>query len=261
MDFQTLLYEKAEGVGRVTLNRPEKLNAMNFEMLEEMGSLLKEIVADEEVRVILLTGQGRYFAAGADLEILSTLEPASFRLNQTKYWNRVFRDLEEMQKPTIAALNGPAIGGGVELALCCDLRYAVDGATLRFPQIDFGLVPDAGATVRLPWLVGPARAKELILSGEPLSAREAVRMGLVNRVFPQEEFAREVGEIAGKMAKKPPLALGVGKRLINRGIRKADITAGLEEVTEAQSFLITTEDYREGVRSFFEKRKPVFRGR
>jgi enoyl-CoA hydratase/carnithine racemase len=261
MDFQTISYEKAEGVGRVTLNRPERLNAMNFQMLEEMGSLLEEIVADEEVRVILLTGQGRYFAAGADLEILSTLEPASFRLNQAKYWNRVFCDLEETQKPTIAALNGPAIGGGVELALCCDLRYAVEDATLRFPQIDFGLVPDAGATVRLPWLVGPARAKELILSGEPLGAREAVRMGLVNRVFPQEEFAREVGEIAGKMAKKPPLALGAGKRLINREVRKADITAGLEEVTEAQSLLITTEDYREGVRSFFEKRKPVFRGR
>jgi len=261
MQFQTLLYEKADGVGKVMLNRPEKLNAINLEMLEEMGAFLQEIMVDEEVSVILLTGQGRYFSAGADLEILSKLEPASFRLNQDRYWNRVFCELEEIQKLTIAALNGPAIGGGVELALCCDLRYAVEEATLRFPQIDFGLVPDAGATVRLPVLVGPARAKEIILSGEPLSAREAAGLGLVNRVFPQEEFSREVGEIAGKMAKKPPLALGVGKQLINREIRKADTRAGLEEVTDAQSFLITTEDYREGVRSFFEKRSPVFRGR
>jgi len=261
MDFQTLLYEKADGVGRVTLNRPEKLNAINYEMLEEMGALLQEIMDDEDVRVILLTGQGRYFAAGADIDILSKLEPASFRLNQTRYWNRVFCEWEDMKKPTIAALNGPAIGGGVELALCCDLRYAAEEATLRLPQIDFGLVPDAGATLRLPSLVGPATAKELILTGDPMSAREAVRLGLVNRVFPQEGFLREVGRIAGKMARKPPLALGVGKQLINKGIRKADIKAGLEEVTDAQSFLITTEDYREGVRSFFEKREPVFRGK
>lgn len=261
MRFQTLLYEKADGVGTIRLNRPEKLNAINFEMLEEMGSLLKEIMLDEEVRVILLTGQGRYFAAGADLDILSKLEPESFRLNQTRYWNRVFCDLEDMKKPTIAALNGPAIGGGVELALCCDLRYAVEEATLRLPQIDFGLVPDAGATLRLPLLVGSARAKELVLTGDPVSAQEAVRLGLVNRVFPQEEFVREVGEIAGKMARKPPLALGAGKQLINGGIQKADIKSGLEEVTDAQSFLTTTEDYREGVRSFFEKREPVFRGK
>jgi enoyl-CoA hydratase/carnithine racemase len=261
MRFQTLLYEKADGVGTITLSRQEKLNAINFEMLEEMSSLLEEVMTDEEVCVILLTGQGRYFAAGADLEILSTMEPPSFRLNQARFWNPVFCAFEDMQKLTIAALNGPAIGGGVELALCCDLRYAVEEATLRFPQIDFGLVPDAGATIRLPLLVGPARAKEIILSGDALSAQEAADMGLVNRVFPQEAFHPEVREIARKMAKKPPLALGAGKQLINRGVRRADTRAGLEEATDTQSFLITTEDYREGVRAFFEKRKPVFHGR
>ena len=142
-----------------------------------------------------------------------------------------------------------------------DLRYAVEGTTLRFPQIDFGLVPDAGATVGLHLLIGPARAKEIILSGEPVSAQEAANLGLVNRVFPQEEFSREVMEIARKMAKKPPLALGIGKQLINRGIPKRDTRAGLDEVTDAQSFLITTEDYREGVNAFLDKREPVFRGR
>jgi enoyl-CoA hydratase/carnithine racemase len=261
MPYQTLLYEKGDGVGTITLDRPEKLNAINFEMLEEMGLLLEEILVDEEVRVVLLTGRGRYFSAGADLEILSKLEPASFRLNQTRYWDRIFCGIEDMQKPAIAALNGPALGGGAELALCCDLRYAAEEASLRFPQIDFGLVPDAGATVRLPLLVGPARAKEIIFSGETLRAEEAAGLGLVNRVLPQETFLREVVEITKKMAKKPPLALGVAKQRINRGIRKADIRAGLEEVTEAQSFLITTEDYREGVSAFFEKRQPVFRGR
>ena len=261
MRLQTLMYEKADGVGTLTLSRPEKLNAMNLEMLEEMWSLLQEIAVDEDVRVILLTGAGRYFSAGADLDILSTLDTANFRARQNKYWNRVFNELEDMQKLTIAALNGPAIGAGVELALCCDLRYAVENATLRLPQVNFGLVPDAGATVRLPLLIGPAKAKELILTGDGLHAQEAAGLGLLNRIFPQEEFGEGVREIARKMAQKPPLALGIGKQLVNRAFRNAVTRTGLEEVIDAQLFLITTSDYREGVEAFFEKRQPVFRGR
>jgi len=158
-------------------------------------------------------------------------------------------------------LNGPAVGAGVELALCCDLRYAGEKATFRLPQIDFGVLPDAGATVRLPLLVGPARAKELILTGDTLSAKEAEGMGLVNRVFPQEALAEEVGRIARKMAQKPPMALGMGKQLVNRAFRSADTRAGLEAVKNAQCALIRTDDYREGVRAFLEKRDPVFQGK
>ena len=261
MAFQTISYEKADGVGTITLNRSEKLNAINFQMLDELWDLLQEIMVDDEVRVILLTGAGRYFTAGADLEILSTLSPVEFRLNQQRRWNRVFNELEDIQKLTIAALNGPAMGGGVELALCCDLRYAQEDATLRLPQIDFGLLPDAGAIVRLPRLMGLARAKEFILSGEPLGAAAAVGLGLVNQVFPEESFFEEVRKIAARLARKPPLALGIGKQLINRGAQHGDVRASLQEVMEAQSFLITTQDYEEGVRAFREKRTPVFRGR
>jgi len=261
MGFKTILYDKADGVGTITLNRPEKLNAINFEMLEEMWSVLQEVVVDQEVRVVLLTGEGRYFAAGADLEILAALEPESLRAELTRYWNPVFSEFENMQKLTIAGLNGPAVGAGVELALCCDLRYAGEAATLRLPQINFGVLPDAGATVRLPMLVGPAKAKELILTGDTLSARDAAGMGLVNRVFPQEAIAEEVRMVARKMAQKPPLALGVGKQLVNRAFRSADTRAGLEAVKNAQCALIRTEDYREGVRAFLEKREPVFNGR
>jgi len=261
MDFKTILYEKADGVGTITLNRPEKLNAINFEMLEEVWSVLQEVVVDQEVRVVLLTGEGRYFAAGADLEILAALEPESLREELTRHWNPVFNEFENMRKLTIVALNGPAVGAGVELALCCDLRYAGEKATFRLPQIDFGVLPDAGATVRLPSLVGPARAKELILTGDTLSAQKAADMGLVNRVFPQEALAEEVGRIARKMAQKPPLALGMGKQLVNRAFRSADTRAGLEAVKNAQCALIRTDDYREGVRAFLEKREPVFQGK
>jgi enoyl-CoA hydratase/carnithine racemase len=261
MGFKTILYHKADGVGTITLNRPEKLNAINFEMLEEMWSALQEIVVDQEVRVVLLTGEGRYFAAGADLEILAALEPESLWEELTRYWNPVFSEFENMQKPTIVGLNGPVVGAGVELALCCDLRYAGEKATFRLPQINFGVLPDAGATVRLPMLVGPARAKELILTGETVSAQEAAGIGLVNRVFPQEALAEEVRGIARKMAQKPPLALGVGKELVNRAFRSGDTRAGLEEAKNAQCSLIKTDDYREGVKAFLEKREPVFHGR
>jgi enoyl-CoA hydratase/carnithine racemase len=261
MSYETISYVKGEGVGTITLNRAEKLNAIDFRMLDELWSVLQEILADDEVRVLLLTGAGRYFSAGADLEILSTLTPAEFRLDQHRRWNRVFNELENLPKLTVAALNGPAVGGGVELALCCDLRYAQEGSTMRLPQIDFGLVPDAGATVRVPRLIGPARAMEFILSGEPMNATEALSQGLVNRVFPTGSFQGEVRKIAVKMAGKPSLALGVGKRLIRRAAQSGDVGAGLEEVMEAQSFLITTQDYQEGVRAFRERRPPRFRGR
>jgi enoyl-CoA hydratase len=261
MGLKTILYDKADGVGRITLNRPEKLNAINFEMLEEMWLVLQEFVVDPQVRVVLLTGEGRYFAAGADLEILVALEPDSLREELTRYWNPVFSEFENMQKPTIVGLNGPAVGAGVELALCCDLRYAGENATFQLPQINFGVLPDAGATARLPLLVGSARAKELILTGDTVTAQEAAGMGLVNRVFPQEAIADEVRGIACKIAQKPPLALGMGKQLVNRAFRTGDPRTGLEEVKNAQCSLIMTDDYREGVRAFLEKRAPDFQGR
>jgi enoyl-CoA hydratase/3-hydroxyacyl-CoA dehydrogenase len=261
MSFKTITYDKADGVGTVRLNRPDKLNAMNFEMLQELWALLQEVLLDQEVRVVLLTGEGRYFSAGADLEILSTLEPEGLRQALTRYWNPVFSEFENMPKLTIAGLSGPAVGAGVELVLCCDLRYAAANATLRLPQINFGILPDAGATVRLPMMVGRAKAKELILKGDILSAQEAAAMGLINGVFPREGFAEEVSKIARELAQKPPLALGEGKQLIERAFRSSDTRAGLEEVMDAQCSLIGTEDYREGIKAFFEKRNPVFRGK
>jgi enoyl-CoA hydratase len=261
MELKNIAYEKSENVGTITLNRPAKLNAVTFEMLDEIWALLQDIIADEDVRVIVLTGAGRYFSSGADLEILSTLTPATFRWRQRRYWNRVFNEFEDIQKLTIAALNGPAIGGGLEFALCCDLRYAVDNATFSLPEINFGIIPDSGATVRLPWLIGLARAKELILSGESITAKRAEELGLINQVFPQETFPDEVHKIAAKMAKKAPLALGMGKQLINRSFQQREAKFGLEDAIDLQSILIVTDDYQEALKAFKEKRPPIFRGR
>ena len=162
---------------------------------------------------------------------------------------------------TIAAFNGPAIGGGLEFALCFDLRYSVDDANFSLPEINFGIIPDSGATVRLPWLIGLARAKEFILTGESISAKKAEELGLVNRTFPRETFNDEVRKLALKMAQKPPLALGMGKQLINRSFQQRDAKFGLEEAADVQSILIVTEDYKEGIKALNEKSPPAFRGK
>jgi enoyl-CoA hydratase/carnithine racemase len=261
MEMQYVVYEKSEGIGTITLNRPAKLNAINFEMLDELWALFQDIMVDDEVRVILLRGEGRYFSAGADLGILASMTPTDFRWRQRKYWNRVFNEFEDIQKLTIAALNGPALGGGLELALCCDLRYAVEDAHFALPEIDFGIIPDSGGTVRLPWLIGLARAKEFILSGDRMSAARAEELGLVNGVFPRDTFEDEVRGIAVKFAQKAPLALGMGKQLINRSFQQRDIKTGLEEAMDVQTVLSFTEDYQEAVRAYQEKRPPIFRGK
>lgn len=261
MELQYIVYKKSEGVGTITLNRPAKLNAINFEMLDELWTLFQDIIVDDDIRVILLRAEGRYFSAGADLEIVGGMTPTKFRWRQRKYWNRVLSEFEDIQKLTIAALNGPAIGGGLELALCCDLRYSVDDAHFSLPEINFGILPDSGGTVRLPWLIGLARAKELILTGDSITARRADELGLVNAVFPRESFEEEVRKIAAKMAQKAPLALGLGKQLINRSFQQRDIKTCLEEATDVQTILILTEDYQEAVKAYTEKRPPVFRGK
>ena len=261
MEKRSVVLDKSEGVGLITLNRPEKLNAISFEMLDVLFEHIQDVAADEAVRVVLITGEGRYFSAGADLEIVGTLTRKTFRRRQRRYWNRVFGEVADSRKLTIAALNGPALGGGLELALCCDLRYSVDDATFSFPQISFGIVPDSGGTVRLPLLIGPARAKEIILSGEAITARRAEELGLVNGTFPRQTFQDDVRALAVKMARKAPLALGLGKQLIDRSIRHRDVSMGLEEVMDAQSKLIGSEDYQKALRAYREKRPPEFHGR
>jgi enoyl-CoA hydratase len=241
------------GVALVTIDRQDALNALNVETLTELRDRLRELAEDEAARVVVVTGAGeKAFVAGADIKYMGGLSAA-----EAKDWgalgHEVARLLEEMPKPTIAAINGFALGGGCELALGCDLRYASSRARLGQPEIDLGIVPGWGGTQRLARVCGLGVAKELVLTGRMVDAEEALRVGLVNAIAdPVLEHALEV---AGKLAEKSPLALAVAKRLLNLS------PGALEREAEEFGDLFSSEDAKEGLAAFAEKRPPRFTGR
>jgi enoyl-CoA hydratase len=252
---KNILFRKEERIGIVTLNRPEKLNALNIPLIEEMEEVLGLIREDDGIGVVVLTGAGKAFSVGADIDMLSDLGPtATFRKKMKQLWHRTFGAIEEMDKLFIAALNGHTLGGGLELALTCDLRVAAEGIALGLPEINFGLIPDAGGTIRLARLVGPGIAKELILSGESITSEEAKACGLVNKVFPAHHFLEDALRYAEKFASKSGIAVALGKVAIQKNMNQ-DIQAGLEDAILIQSVLLKTPEYRESVESFKEKLK------
>lgn len=249
-----------DGVGLVTVNRPEKLNALNAGVMEELDGVLERLEADNAVRGLILTGAGdKAFIAGADVGEMESLSAADSQRMVLRGQN-VLRRLERMGKPTVAAINGYALGGGLELALCCTLRVASPDAKLGLPEVKLGMIPGWGGTQRLPRLVGRGRALEMLLTGEPVDAAEAHRMGLVNHVVPQKELLEFSRELLKKILANAPLAAGWIMEAVAAGLQ-----GGLEEGLrfEAAAFGLTasTEDRREGIRAFREKRKPVFQGK
>ena len=245
-------------VAVVTIDRQEALNALDVATLTELRDRLAELAGDDSVRALVLTGAGeKAFVAGADIKYMSALEPG-----QAKEWGALGHEagrlLETMPKPTVAAINGFALGGGCELALACDLRYASSRAKLGQPEIDLGLVPGWGGTQRLPRICGVGVAKELIFSGRRVDAEEALRIGLVNRVA--DPVLDAALETARTLAEKSPVALALAKRLCNLALG-VDHAGSLE--TEADQFgeLFASEDAREGLTAFVEKRAPSFVGR
>lgn len=260
MPFEHILYEAAEGIARLTINRPEKLNTLNARVMSELDDAFAAIEADASVRALILTGAGeKAFVAGADIQELAeqnALEAQRMSLRG----QRIFRRLETMAKPSVAAINGYALGGGLELALCCTLRVASPNARLGLPEIKLGLLPGYGGTQRLPRLIGKGRALELMLTGEPVDAAEAHRIGLVNHVVPQAELMEFSSALVKKILENAPVAGGLILQAVETGLG-----SGLEEGLrfEAAAFGLTasTEDRREGVRAFLEKRKPVFTGK
>jgi len=255
MTNELVLLEKDGRLATITLNRPNKLNALTVPMIELFGKILATIRDDNEISVVLVTGAGKAFSAGADLEFLHSLgSPAEFRKRLKQNWHTHFDAMENMEKLFIAAINGIAIGGGVELALACDLRIAAASATFSMLEIKYGLIPDAGGTNRLPKLIGPARAKELIFSGESISSNEAQQIGLLNRVFPDDGFNRAAKTYAEKFLDKSPTALGKGKLVVNRGV-SLDTRAGLDDAAMLQSLLLDSDEYQEAMRIFHEQRK------
>lgn len=253
-----------DGVLTLTLNRPRKLNAMSHEVFAALDAAVAGASEDRAVRVVVVTGAGTVFAAGADLDMVKEfsdpeLTPAAFRATLRRLQS-VFDRLEQLEKPVIAAINGPCVGGAVDLALACDLRIAVADAYFMIPEVRLGLIPDLGATQRLPRLIGVARAKDLILTGRRVSADECLAMGLVNRVVPRERLSAAVGEMATDLKAGAPLAVGLAKQAIDRAWA-TDVRAGEELEAYLQSPLYRSDDVREGHAAFREKRAPKWTGR
>ena len=262
--YETILFEKNSGVATIALNRPKVLNAFNGALHEEMHAALGEAAADDDVRCIVLRGEGKGFSAGADLAdaIESDGNPDGPDLGEylRKTYGRLITRMVGIEKPIVAALHGPVYGAGLGLALACDLRLAADSAKFSVAFIKIGLIPDAGVTFFLPRLVGLGRAMHMSMLGEALDADEAHRVGLVNKVVPDESLEEETAALAGRLAGLPTLALGRIKQTLHKSF-EADLAAALEAEAVGQTFCGYTRDHKEGIAAFFEKRDPTFTGR
>jgi len=262
MTFKNILFESEGGIGTITLNRPEKLNALVSEIRQELLHVLDTIREERGIRVVILTGAGRGFCAGGDIELLSRLREAGDleglkRLLETG--REVLNAIRELPKPVIAAVNGAAAGAGFNLSLACDIRIASEKATFGATFARIGLHPDWGGTYFLPRLVGMAKACELIFSGAMLGAAEAERIGLVNRVVPHDQLILEARALAAKILSNSPIPIGLAKGSIYKSL-DGNLKEAFAREMEAQIACFQSEDAREGFRAFLEKRSPIFRG-
>lgn len=258
MDFNNILVRAEEGIGFIIINRPELRNALNIDTLLEIETALDKMRDDEDIRVIIFTGAGeKSFAAGADISQLNkrTMIDA-LKPNMTA----TYRKIEDYEKPTIAAINGYALGGGLELALACDIRVASLNAKVGLPEVGLGIMPGAGGTQRLSRIIGKGKAMELILTGDVITAAEAERLNMISKAVPQEELIETAKGYARRISVKGPLALRMAKAAVNRGADMEMETAlYLEKL--AQTILIGSEDKLEGTQAFLEKRTPQFKGK
>jgi enoyl-CoA hydratase len=260
MNYRTLLLDNRDGIVTLTINRPEKLNALNAEAKKELRGAIESLGNDSTVSVVILTGAGdKAFVAGTDIEELAGLERESGRAFAAG-GQELFDRIEHFPKPVIAAVNGYALGGGNELALACHLRVASDRARFGQPEVNLGIIPGYGGTQRLARLVGRGRALEMILTGEHIDAAEALRIGLVNRVVPHAELHAVVTAVAKTIAGKGPEAVRLALEAV-RAVEELGLADGLRKEAELFGSCCATEDFREGTRAFLDKRKPVFVGR
>lgn len=265
MKFEAIIYEKKDGIATITLNRPDRLNAIGGTMSQDLVQALEEANSDEEVRVLIITGAGKGFCSGADLTTLGSTAAAVGRGLVAKSpaaggISSYTIQIQNFEKPTIAAVNGSAVGAGLSIALACDIRIASDRA--RFSQIFIrrGLVPDTGSTYLLPRVVGMARACEMVFTGDILDAEQAKDYGLVSRVVPHDELMPETRELAARIAAGPPIAMKLAKRALYRGAT-SDLASAHEFEGYMQGICFGTEDFKEGMAAFAEKREPEFKGR
>lgn len=259
MNENVLAVEQENGIATLTLNRPEVMNSLNFPLLHALKDQIESLRFKRDVRVVIITAAGeKAFCAGADLKERATLPPEKVREYIFTIRN-LFTSIEELNKPVIAAVNGIALGGGTELSLACDIRIAATNATMGLTETRLAIIPGAGGTQRLPRLVGRGKAKELIFTGQRISAAEALKIGLVNKVCEQQDLLDECKKMAAMICEAGPVAIEQAKYAINRGL-ETDIHTGLAIESNAYWVCIPTKDRLEGLAAFKEKRKPEYKG-
>jgi enoyl-CoA hydratase len=259
MTYQTLLCEQRNAIGFVTINRPEKLNALNHTVMTELFDCFQALQKDASVRVVILTGSGaKAFVAGADIGELAALDGAGGEAT-SQFGQQVFSLIEDLGKPVIAAINGFALGGGCELAMACTLRLAAETARLGQPEVKLGLIPGYGGSQRLPRLIGKCHALELILTGEPITAPEAYRLGLVNQVVPAAELLPAAEKLAQKIIANAPLAVKFALEAVHHGM-EMPLAEGQSLEAALFGLCCATTDMKEGTRAFLEKRPAKFSG-
>lgn len=262
-DFRTIRLSSSEdGIPTITLNRPNKLNAFNEQMIREMRSVVWKANFDARICVIVITGEGRAFCSGRDIDGLdyeNNLDTPAYRA-YVRANHELFDEIEAIEKPVIAAVNGICAGGGVEMAIACDFRMAAPTAQFLLPENQLGVIPASGACSRMIQMIGIGRLKEMVMAALPVEAEEAQRIGLIHRVFPQGELLPKTMEFARQLLKRAPQAMGMGKHIINM-CQNVDTETGRLLERLGQSVLIRTDDNQEGMRSFREKRKPKFSGK
>jgi enoyl-CoA hydratase len=259
VNYETILVEKRGGVALITINRPDKLNALNTKVHEEGVAALESLRNDEEIRVVVITGAGeKSFIAGADISEFAGQTPVTQRAvfqNKT-----LFNSIDTFPKPVIAMINGFCLGGGCELSLACDIRTASENARFGQPEINLGIIPGGGGTQRLTRLIGEGKSMELILTGDMIDAATALELGLVNHVYSAEELEEQTMKLAGKIATKSPIALQMAKESVKTAAR-ANLDEGLKREIDLFAITFSSEDKEEGVAAFLEKRKPEFKGK
>jgi len=258
-DFQNLKYTQDGDIGIVTISRPKAMNALNTDLLVELGRVADLAAEDKNLKIIIFTGEGKAFVAGADIA-----EMKNFNSEQGREWGElgstVFNKIEKLKIPSIAAVNGFALGGGCELAMCCDIRIASENAKFGQPEVGLGITPGYSGCIRLPRLVGPAKAKELIYTGDIINAAEAERIGLVNKVVAPDQLMDSAMELARKIASRAQIAVRYSKMAINRGL-ETDIETAIVFENQIFALCFATEDQKEGMTAFVEKRNAEFKCR
>ena len=261
-EFKRIIYEKKDGVAWITLNNPQRLNALDYEMRKELKTALEDASRDKSIIGVVITGSGKAFCAGGDVQAFAEMKPLDVlelykEVGTALVLGKIIRD---MPKPVIAAVSGYCLGAGFELAQSCDVIFASEDAVFGQPEINIGLIPGGGGTQRLPRFIGEKKAKELIFTGDRLSAKEIAEMGLINKVVPADQLMSVVNEFIEKIKSKSPVTIAAAKEAINAAL-ETSLSEGFKYEAQVFAQLFSTEDQKEGAKAFLEKRKPVWKGK